>query len=91
MAGNVDVCSTIKRILVEHNGYKCSSCDKTTWLNKPIPLEVEHIDGNSENNMPSNLTLICPNCHTFTPTYKGKNKGNGRHVRRKRYQEGKSY
>jgi hypothetical protein len=53
--------------------------------------ELEHKDGNSENNDPENLEWICPNCHSQTDTYKGKNFGNGRHKRKLRYQEGKSY
>lgn len=54
--------------------YKCYSCNLTEWLNKPIPLELEHIDGNSSNHKLENLTLLCPNCHAFTTTYRGKNK-----------------
>jgi predicted HNH restriction endonuclease len=52
---------------------------------------MEHIDGNSSNNKVTNLCLLCPNCHSQTPTYKNKNKGNGRHYRRIRYKDGKSY
>jgi hypothetical protein len=66
-------------------------CSIETWNDKPIVLELEHKDGNSENNRPENLCLICPNCHSQTETFKGKNKGNGRHVRRTRYKEGKSF
>lgn len=54
--------------------YKCYSCNLTEWLNKPISLELEHIDGNSSNHRFINLTLLCPNCHSFTSTYRGKNK-----------------
>jgi 5-methylcytosine-specific restriction endonuclease McrA len=54
-------------------------------------LQLEHKDGNSENNKPENLCLLCPNCHSQTPTYGAKNKGNGRHYRRIRYAQGKSY
>jgi predicted HNH restriction endonuclease len=54
-------------------------------------LELEHKDGNGENNDLKNICLLCPNCHSQTATYKNKNKGNGRHYRRKRYSEGKSY
>lgn len=43
-----------------------------------IPLEVEHIDGDPYNTTPDNVTLLCPNCHSLTPTYKGANKGRGR-------------
>jgi len=54
--------------------YKCYSCNLTEWLNNPIPLELEHIDGNSSNNKLDNLTLLCPNCHSLTPTFRRKNK-----------------
>lgn len=54
--------------------HKCSNCFLTEWLGKPIPLELEHMDGNSSNNLIDNLTLLCPNCHSLTPTYRGKNK-----------------
>lgn len=42
-----------------------------------LPLEVEHIDGDATNNSEENLTLLCPNCHSLTRTYRGANKGNG--------------
>lgn len=47
--------------------------------------------GRSDNNILENLRLVCPNCHALTPTYKGKNAGNGRAKRRQRYIDGKSY
>lgn len=59
----------IKEKIMEH---KCSMCGKTKWLNKPIPLELDHIDGNNKNNFLSNLRMLCPNCHAFTPNYRGK-------------------
>ncbi|MEK6860481.1 MAG: hypothetical protein AABY07_00785 [Nanoarchaeota archaeon] len=51
----------------------CSSCNLSEWLSKPIPLELDHIDGNHQNNNLVNLRLLCPNCHAQTPTYRGKN------------------
>lgn len=51
----------------------CSSCKLTEWLGQNIPLELDHIDGNNEDNSLSNLRLLCPNCHAQTPTYRGKN------------------
>jgi len=82
---------TLKRYLLKHHGNKCWTCGIEEWNKKPIVMELEHIDGNSENNNLENLSLICPNCHSQTPTYKGANKGNGRHYRRVRYAEGKSF
>lgn len=64
-----------KRLLKEKIfTHTCSSCHLTEWMNNPIPLELDHIDGNHENNNLLNLRLLCPNCHAFTPTYRGKNK-----------------
>jgi hypothetical protein len=54
--------------------HQCSACKRETWLENPIPLELDHIDGNHSNNNLSNLRLLCPNCHALTPTYRGKNK-----------------
>ena len=82
---------SIKKFLVKTTNNKCSSCGINEWNGKAIVMDLEHIDGNSENNDMSNLCLLCPNCHSQTPTYKGRNKGNGRHSRRQRYAEGKSY
>jgi hypothetical protein len=81
----------LRRILAIIHGYECSTCGVTEWMGAPITLEVEHKNGNSEDNSPENVCLICPNCHSQTPTYKGANRGNGRHFRRVRYAEGKSY
>lgn len=47
------------------------------------PLEIEHIDGDYQNNNEENLILLCPNCHSLTPTYKALNRGNGRKERKK--------
>jgi len=81
----------IKKYLAETFGNKCVVCNIEKWNGKDIIFELEHKDGNSENNDKENLCLICPNCHSQTNTYKNKNAGNGRHIRRQRYAEGKSY
>jgi len=52
---------------------KCYCCDGTEWLGKPIPLELEHINGDNKDFRIQNLRLLCPNCHTLTKTYRGKN------------------
>ena len=82
---------TLKKFLLKEHGEKCWSCGITEWNNKPIGFELEHIDGNSENNSLENLSILCPNCHSQTPTYKAKNIGQGRHYRRIRYKENKSF
>ena len=80
-----------KKYLINHYGNQCQKCGITEWNNAPITIELEHIDGDSTNNTFDNLTLLCPNCNSQTPTYKNRNKGNGRHFRRLRYANGQSY
>ncbi len=65
----------LRRYLIQQGLLKpsCSNCGKTSWLRQPIPLELDHLDGNHQNNELSNLRLLCPNCHALTPTYRGKN------------------
>lgn len=77
----------IRRYLWEKYNGRCSRCGWDTpnpIIGRPI-LEVEHIDGNSENTVEENLDLICPNCHSLTPTYKALNAGNGNKKRLKYY------
>lgn len=52
---------------------------------------LDHIDGDASNNLRVNLRLVCPNCDSQLPTYKNRNRGNGRAWRRQRYADGKSY
>ena len=56
--------------------YKCNNCGIDRWNNKKIVLEMHHIDGNRKNNTLENLVLLCPNCHSQTNNFKGKNKNN---------------
>lgn len=61
---------------------KCYKCNNITWLDKPIALELDHIDGDHSNNSLSNLILLCPNCHAQTETYRGKNKAHTNKTKR---------
>lgn len=64
-----------KRLIREgYFKHKCYRCDLSEWNGKKIPLELEHINGNKSDNRLENLTILCPNCHAQTPTYRGKNK-----------------
>ena len=57
----------------------CEMCKKPfIWYDKPLPTIMDHKDGDSTNNHPDNLRLLCPNCEATTPTWKGRNKGSGR-------------
>lgn len=74
----------LKRYLIDKHGERCLD-PLCAWdfSKRPIGVELEHIDGNADNNVLKNCTLLCPNCHSQTSTYKAKNKGNGRAARRK--------
>lgn len=80
-AGDVQTRTTLRKFLTERDGYKCSRCARTVWEGEPIPLSLDHVDGNATNNHPENLRLLCHNCHALTPTFAGKNRGNGRQSR----------
>lgn len=70
--------------LVRKHGNVCSVCRNSEWNGLPIPLELDHIDGNPDNNAESNCRVICPNCHAQTPNYRGKNaRKNGGEKRKK--------
>jgi Zn finger protein HypA/HybF involved in hydrogenase expression len=66
-----------KRIVLEQNS-KCNHCGICEWNGKSIVLELEHINGDNQNNDRDNLEAICPNCHSQTSTWRGKNKKTNR-------------
>ena len=48
-------------------------CNNQKWMGEDIPLELHHINGNKFDNRIENIQMLCPNCHTFTDNYRGKN------------------
>ena len=67
-----------KDFLLEEQNGKCLWCELDTWLGKQITLQVDHVDGNTDNNKRINLRLLCPNCHSQTETFCGKNSNSGK-------------
>jgi len=67
----------IKKRLIEDYDWKdeCVECNTgNIWNGKPITLQVDHINGDGTDNRLENLQIICPNCHTQTETFAGRNK-----------------
>ena len=56
--------------------YKCERCHNSVWNGEPIPLELHHINGNHNDNHLDNLQILCPNCHSQTATFTGRNINN---------------
>lgn len=79
----LNISRNVRRWLMETRGNRCEHCgwNEINPITGKIPLEVNHIDGNSENSAVQNLELICPNCHSLTPNFRNLNKGSGRKKR----------
>ena len=66
-----------QRLLNEHIKInKCDECGIDNWNDKPLNMELHHIDGNRSNHLLENLAMLCPNCHSQTDTFRAKNKKN---------------
>jgi len=69
--------SRLKTRLINENKleYKCAICGNTgEWNNNPLVLQLDHINGKHNDHRLENLRFLCPNCHSQTETYSGKNK-----------------
>ena len=58
--------------LMRERGHECEACHHTDWMGEPIMIEMDHVDGDRFNNDPTNLRLLCPNCHAQTRTWRGR-------------------
>lgn len=67
-----------KRYLAENRGRKCSICGGEKWMGEPIPLVLDHINGDPTNHKLDNVRLVCGNCNMMLPTFSGRNRGKGR-------------
>jgi hypothetical protein len=64
----------VKRRLLYERGHRCEQCGVgDVWNNKPLMVELDHINGDNKNNKVDNLRLLCPNCHSQTPTFRARN------------------
>lgn len=80
--------STLKNYLLRTRDNKCEVCNiEPCWNGKLLVLQLDHIDGDSDNNYPSNLRLICPNCHSQTDTFcsKGRARNELKQTKRNSY------
>lgn len=82
---NGEVSHFVRRWLNELQG---SCCWRRGWAEKHpaddrVPVQIDHVDGDATNNRPENLRLLCPNCHSLTPTFGRRNRNGQREWRRR--------
>lgn len=74
----------VKKLLLKDPTFihECKICKNSQWLNQPITLELDHENGNNRDNRRENLRFLCPNCHSQTFSWKGRNinKGSNRRI-----------
>ena len=68
--------TVLRKTIIRENliPYKCAICGITEWNGKTLSLELDHINGENNDNRLENLRFLCPNCHSQTDTFKGRNK-----------------
>ena len=65
----------VRNYLIKKHNSRCQLCgwgEVNPFTNK-VPLQIHHIDGNSENNAEENLQVLCPNCHSLTENFGSRN------------------
>lgn len=66
---------TQRTIVREEQQNICNRCGLSEWLGEKISLEVDHKNGDRKDRSRANLEALCPNCHSLTPTWRGRNIG----------------
>ena len=80
--GEKNTGESVRRFILQRSQYKCEICGlPNEWCGKPLTLQVDHIDGDSDNNALDNLRVLCPNCHTQTETWCGRQSKNSKRSR----------
>lgn len=74
--------AVVRRYILSKFNYSCSVCgfDEKHPTDGGHIVEIDHINGVGSDHREVNLTVLCPNHHTMTPTFRGRNRGNGRNV-----------
>jgi predicted nucleic acid-binding Zn ribbon protein len=68
-------CRLRERLIKENLlDYRCAECGLSSWQDRPLSLHLDHINGDGIDNRLENLRFLCPNCHSQTSTYGGRNK-----------------
>lgn len=62
----------IRSRLLRERGHRCERCNLSEWMGEPIPIEMDHINGDNTDHREENLRLLCSNCHALTPTFRNK-------------------